>query len=84
MEVLVGTTTANRHATESFLQCFEVIELNHMIAQQAVSIRQRHRVKLPDAIIWASAQHHNCTIVTRNTKDFAKTDSVRTWFPYLL
>jgi hypothetical protein len=31
-------------------------------------------MKLPDAIIWASAQANAMLLVTRNTKDFPATD----------
>jgi predicted nucleic acid-binding protein len=36
-----------------------------------VDLRQKHRVKLPDAIVWASAQAHSLLLVSRNTKDFS-------------
>lgn len=84
IEVLVGTTVANRVATEQFLLHFKLIELDKNIARQAVTIRQQHNIKLPDAIIWASALQHNATLVTRNTKDFAKAESIDVLMPYHL
>ena len=39
-------------------------------------------MKLPDAIILASAQIKNCQLITRNTKDFAGINGVKT--PYVL
>lgn len=36
----------------------------------AVQIRRAQRIRLPDAIIWATAQVNNAVLVTRNTKDF--------------
>jgi len=35
-----------------------------------VMIRQQRRIRLPDAIVWASAQQHSLLLVSRNTKDF--------------
>jgi hypothetical protein len=35
-----------------------------------VQIRQQRRIRLPDAIIWASAQEYSLLLVSRNTKDF--------------
>ena len=32
------------------------------------------RIKLPDAIIWATAQTNHRILITRNTKDFAKNE----------
>lgn len=40
------------------------------MAESAVQIRRAQRIRLPDAIIWATAQVHDATLVTRNTKDF--------------
>jgi predicted nucleic acid-binding protein len=36
----------------------------------AVQLRRTHRIRLPDAIIWATAQTKEVILVTRNTKDF--------------
>jgi hypothetical protein len=37
-------------------------------------LRQRHRLKLPDAIVWASAQAHDMLFVTQDVKDFPAGD----------
>ena len=74
MEVMVGTDINNEEATENFLASFLLIELDDSIAKQAVVLRRTHRIKLPDAIIWASAQVNSMLLVTRNTKDFQKNE----------
>jgi predicted nucleic acid-binding protein len=56
------------------LDGFELIELNEVIAERAVRLRQQHRLKLPDAIIWASALAHSMLLVTRDTKVFPADD----------
>ena len=57
--------------------------LDDKIAARAVALRKQHRIRLPDAVIWASAQTHNMLLVTRNTKDFPPGDpAVR--MPYYL
>jgi len=33
-------------------------------------LRREHRIRLPDAIIWATARVNEAVLVTRNTKDF--------------
>gem|GEM_PF-3624147 len=54
---------------------------DNAVAQLSITLRQQHRLKLPDAIVWASARHVGALLVTRNTKDFPKGEpSVR--FPY--
>lgn len=71
IEVLVGTTPQNRQATVDFLNQFEMVTINKAIANVAVGIRKQHRIKLPDAVIWATAKHLNSKLITRNTKDFS-------------
>lgn len=41
------------------------------VSEAAVQLRRQHKIKLPDAIIWATAQVHGRLLVARNTKDFA-------------
>jgi len=83
MEVLVGAPEAVEPATRDFLAGFEVIGLDGKIAEGAVTLRQARRIKLPDAIIWASAHETGSLLITRNRKDFPDSDpSVR--IPYVL
>jgi predicted nucleic acid-binding protein len=71
MEVLIGTTEDNEDIIREFLDNFTVIPLNEEIAEIAIEIRKKNKIKLPDAIIWASAKFRNSLLVTRNTKDFS-------------
>ncbi len=72
MEVLVGAKPAVAIETRSFPAGFTVIAVDDHIAESAVSLRQLHRIKLPDAILWATANVHSMLLATRNTKDFPK------------
>jgi predicted nucleic acid-binding protein len=81
MDVLVGAAPLVQSATRTFLDGFEIVGLDGPIADQALALRRQHRIKLPDAIIWASAQKTGSLLVTRNIRDFPKADpSVR--IPY--
>lgn len=71
MEVMVGADQVLEAQTRQVLGNFDVIALDNEIAERAVQLRRQHRVKLPDAVIWASAYIHSMLLVTRNTKDFA-------------
>lgn len=83
MEVMVGADTEVSDGTARFLEGFTVIALDNAVAERAVALRRRHRIKLPDAVIWATAQVAGRILVTRNTKDFPKDDpGVRE--PYVL
>ncbi len=74
MEVMVGAADDVEDATRTFLSTFDVIALDEAIAERAVGLRRNHHIKLPDAIIWATAQVHTMLLVTRNTKDFTVGD----------
>lgn len=70
--------------TESLLSSFFIDELDVPIAARAAELRnERHRLKLADAVILASAQVHGRILITRNTKDFpAELPGIR--IPYTL
>ena len=70
MEVLVGTAPDEAPPVRGFLRRFECIGIDTAIAERAVELRQAKRLKLPDAIIRATAMQHSALLVTRNTKDF--------------
>ena len=83
MEVMVGASDAASQATRAFLSGFDIVGLNERVAEEAVRLRRTHKIKLPDAIVWASAQCQGRLLVTRNTKDFPEDDpGVRA--PYVL
>ena len=72
MEVLVGAQTdAEEAQLKHWMQLFEIVPVDDEIAQGAVQLRRRQqRLRLPDAIIWSSAQTRSLILVTRNTRDF--------------
>ena len=75
MEVLAGPRNDDEEdVIELFVRDFRVVELTRQVARSAVQIRRAHRVRLPDAIIWASARVESALLVTRNTKDFPADD----------
>jgi predicted nucleic acid-binding protein len=83
MEVMAGADEDVETTTRAFLHAFELLPLNSDTAERAVQLRREHRLKLPDAIILASAQVHAMVLVTRNTRDFGSgTPGVRV--PYAL
>ena len=49
---------------------FECVELSEAVLQESLNLRRTHRLKLPDAMIWASARVNGWQLVTRNTKNF--------------
>lgn len=82
MEVLAGARTeADQDIRRGFLAHFRVVPLTPRVAEEAVALVQKHKLKLPDAIIWASAISENCLLVSRNTKGFP-TQQPGVRFPY--
>ncbi|TVP77599.1 MAG: type II toxin-antitoxin system VapC family toxin [Puniceicoccaceae bacterium] len=82
IEVMVGATRpAEAEVIRSFLGSFESIELSSAIARETIALRQAHRLKVPDAIVYATARTQACLLVTRNTKDL-KTEWADIRVPY--
>ncbi|MDD2741895.1 MAG: type II toxin-antitoxin system VapC family toxin [Rhodocyclaceae bacterium] len=71
MEVMIGATSETETITRNFLNGFENLPIDEEVSDLAVVLRKKHRIKLPDAIVWATAQVDKRILVTRNTKDFA-------------
>lgn len=62
---------------------FEVVSLDGPVAETAIVVRRTRHLRLPDAIILATAQVYDAELVTRNTKDFDPSwDGVRV--PYII
>lgn len=70
IEVLAGTRPGVETETRKFLASFERLELTEKIAERAVALRRAAKMRVPDAIILATARVQNLLLVTRNTKDF--------------
>jgi hypothetical protein len=83
MEVMAGSTVANEADARSFLLNFYTLPLGADVAERAFILRGGSKIKLPDAIIQATAESLGRVLVTRNTRDFpAGTPGVR--IPYTL
>jgi predicted nucleic acid-binding protein len=56
------------------VEVFSVLFIDQKIADMAIEIRRKQRIKLPDAIIAATAKVLNLCLVTRNIDDFKKVE----------
>ncbi len=71
IEILVGAkTTQDEAQLRKFLSHFTLCPITTEIADFTIKLRQQHRLRIPDAMIWATALVHECQLVTRNTRDF--------------
>jgi len=71
-------------SSEIFISLAEVIETDKAIIQHCIDLRKTTKIKLPDAIIAATALAHNLILITNNAKDFAVIPNLTVINPYLL
>lgn len=71
IEVLVGAADREEEQLlRKFLSAFQVKALSGSVAELSIQLRKQHRLKVPDAIVYATARDEGCMLVSRNTKDF--------------
>jgi predicted nucleic acid-binding protein len=59
-----------------FFDAATILNLTDDIVAKTIEIRQKNRIKLPDAVIAASAILNNLALITRNVRDFQKIDDL--------
>lgn len=76
MEVLVGCSAHEQEqkVKDWMAAFFTTLFIDYDIASHAVVIRRNTRLKLPDAVILATARSRNTLLITRNHKDFPPHD----------
>ena len=70
-------------AAEALLQSVSEIPLHEEIIRLCISFRQNYPIKLPDAIIAATARHIKVPLMTRNITDFEQVPELKTIDPFL-
>jgi len=53
---------------KAFLQDITIVELNSTVKSHAIDLRKRYRLKLPDALIVATALAFNATLLTNDQR----------------
>lgn len=67
-----------------FIAEIQVIELEKPIKLRTAEIRRNHNIKLPDAIIAATALERGLILITRNSRDFKDIVGLKTLNPWEL
>lgn len=69
---------------ENFVQKCNILPLTDEIAKRTYLIRRQHRIKLPDAVIAATALEHGMELLTHNTSDFNNINGLNIIDPHSL
>jgi predicted nucleic acid-binding protein len=67
---------------QDFISGSDVLDINNDIVNITIALRKTHKIKLPDAIIAASALIYNLKLITRNTNDFKKIEGLKVVNPF--
>lgn len=73
---------------EAFIH--DIVEAAHLlpvseeVVRKTIELRRNRKIKLPDAIIAATALVHNLTVISRNAKDFVKVSGLQHVDPHKL
>jgi predicted nucleic acid-binding protein len=70
IEILVGCREQESQPVRTWLEGFRRLDLDQAVASEAVICRQQRGLKVPDAIILATARCHGLILATRNERDF--------------
>jgi predicted nucleic acid-binding protein len=65
-----GLSEGEEQAIEDLLSQFSSVSLSREIEDQTIQLKRRHKIKLPDAIIAATALNQDAFLLTRNVRDF--------------
>jgi predicted nucleic acid-binding protein len=74
-ELFAGNSASD--AVTVVLAPFREIEIDRAIAERAGRIRRETGIRLPDALIAATAVEHKLSLFTRNRSDFEKVRGLR-------
>ena len=67
---------------KEFIKYSNSYNLNDKIVETVIDIRRKHKIKLPDAIIAATAINNEFTLITRNVSDFKDIVQVSIFNPF--
>ena len=79
-----GSAKENEARAISFIEDCTLFHLNDEIVAKTIELRKKYRLKIPDAIIAATAMVHNMTLVSRNDSDFQPIKHLKYTNPFRL
>ncbi|MBS1538635.1 MAG: type II toxin-antitoxin system VapC family toxin [Bacteroidetes bacterium] len=85
IEVLGFNTPEQHYKTLSdFINDATVLDLTNNVVEASIEIRKKHKTKLPDATIAATALVYDLVVISRNTADFKNIDGLQVIDPHSL
>ena len=78
---LLGFLTVEQDLID-FVNCSNIFPIDDDIVDKTIEVRRSNKLKLPDAVIAATALQHSLILVTNNTKDFKNINGVEVLNPY--
>ncbi len=69
-------TPEEEMAAQTFLSFFNIITIDASIINKTIAIRKEVKIKLPDAIIAATALVNNLQLLSSNLQDFSKVEDL--------
>ena len=82
---LLGFNAPNPETLQTlqhFIDGSFIIELTRSINAKTIEIRKSKKIKLPDAVIAATAIVHDLTLISQNDRDFRKIDGLKYFNPF--
>jgi predicted nucleic acid-binding protein len=78
-----NATPAQLAKLQPFIDNALIYNLSEEIIMQTIALRQQYKIKLPDAVVAATAMVHNHILFTRNTDDFKSITNLSLENPWL-
>lgn len=78
------TSWEEQDITETFINGCTALDINNSIVNKTIAIRKNKKMKLPDAIVAATALVYDLILVTRNTSDFKSIEGLEVIDPFSL
>jgi predicted nucleic acid-binding protein len=77
-----NTSSENMKILEDFIDCSVIHPLDVPVVDTTILLCRQHKIKLPDAIIAATAIMNGFTLLTRNIADFKNIAELRIQNPW--
>lgn len=67
-----GITSKDERLITKLLTNFQVFDVEKKISKETIKLRRQYTIKIPDAIIAATALNNEAILVTRDEEDFKR------------